>query len=73
MSNPAVCEDVKRQGLLARIGLWLKRQIVTEVPSGIARCEFECRLAKCSPERIRDCKNRIAYAEMASSEKDADP
>ena len=72
MENPPVCKEVQTLGWLGRLRVWFKRQVVTDVPSGIARCEFECRLAECSSERISNCKNRIAYADMLSSEEKAD-
>lgn len=72
MAKAAVCEEIKKKGVFARMRVWLVRQFITEVPSDIARCEFECRIAKCSPERISACENRIEYARLDAAHRNAD-
>ena len=64
MGGAAACEEVKSRGILGRLKLWVARNIVAEVPSDIARCEFECRVADCPPEKILACQRRIDYERM---------
>ena len=60
----ASCEQVRSTGVLGKLKLWVARNIVADVPTEIARCEFECRVAHCPPDKIQACQRRIDYARM---------
>jgi len=39
---------------------WLRNQIVAEVPTDLAVCEFECRKTKCFPDQWVCCERRLS-------------
>ena len=41
--------------------LWLKNQIVADVPPEVALCEFDCRKTECQFGEWVNCKNRLSY------------
>ncbi len=53
---------VQLRSSLSRLGHWVQQQIVTEVPSDIAFCEFDCRQTACSSEEWATCQRRISQA-----------
>jgi hypothetical protein len=46
---------------------WLRRHIVAEVPLEIAYCEFGCRKQECKFEQWSNCRNRLAYLDLAAA------
>lgn len=49
-------------GMLARIRLWLRSEIIAEVPPEIAACEFQCRVHQCMRDQWETCENRLRVA-----------
>ena len=41
---------------------WMREQVVTDVPAGLAPCEFDCRQTTCSSEGWTTCQCRISRA-----------
>jgi len=41
--------------------LWLKGQIVRDVPPKDALCEFDCRKTQCRFDEWAHCENRLSY------------
>lgn len=46
----------------SRFWLWLKSQIVREVPPEDALCEFDCRKEQCLREEWSNCDRRLSHA-----------
>ena len=51
----------------------LRHSIAQEVPDRVAKCEFDCERADCSPAEIRDCERRTDYALSAELARDGSP
>jgi hypothetical protein len=45
-----------------RLWRWLKRQIVEDVPSDIAVCEYDCRKEQCLQSEWETCERRLSAA-----------
>ncbi|WP_139556904.1 hypothetical protein [Methylotetracoccus oryzae] len=48
---------------LKRAWLRLTQSIAQDVPDRVAKCEFDCHRTDCEPSAIRDCEQRVDYAE----------
>ena len=44
--------------------IWLKRQIIADVPTEDAICEFDCRKSECRFDDWARCKNRLDYLKL---------
>ncbi|MBZ0248028.1 MAG: hypothetical protein K8F93_00070 [Burkholderiales bacterium] len=55
-------QDEGKGGFMSRIRLWLRGEIVDQVPSDIAACEFHCRVDECLHDKWETCENRLRAA-----------
>jgi hypothetical protein len=55
-------EELRREAAKANLRLrhWITDQIIQDVPSDIAVCEFDCRKGRCTSGDWDACKNRSA-------------
>jgi len=44
-----------------KLGLWLKKPMISDVPPDFAFCEFGCRKTQCRFDEWSHCKNRLSY------------
>jgi hypothetical protein len=54
-----------RNGIVARIRLWLRGEVVDDVPPELAACEFQCRVHECLHDKWESCENRLRAARDA--------
>lgn len=68
-------EPLKRDRLIRRLWLWIRNQVVQEVPEDCALCEFDCRKGQCTMEEWATCERRLkrAAGELMPSPKKASP
>jgi hypothetical protein len=59
--------------LLARLGKWLRLQVVREVPEDIATCEFDCTKPECTQGEWESCPRRLARTILERDEAKASP
>lgn len=52
-------------GFISRIRLWLRGEIVEDVPPELAACEFQCRVDECLHDKWENCENRLRAARRA--------
>lgn len=52
-------------GIVARIRLWLRGEVVDDVPPDLAACEFQCRVDECLHDKWESCENRLRAARDA--------
>jgi hypothetical protein len=57
--------------VVGKLRLWLKDQIVADVPPEDACCEFDCRKTQCQLGEWANCKNRLSNL-AALTAKDSD-
>jgi len=50
------------RGVLSRIRLWLRGEVVDDVPPELAACEFQCRAQECLHDKWETCENRLRTA-----------
>jgi hypothetical protein len=48
-------------GLNRRLWNWTTRGWVAEVPEGIACCEFDCRVSRCTQGQWKTCAHRLRH------------
>ena len=48
-----------QKGILKRFRDWIKRQLIEDVPTGIAFCEFDCRKGQCRSGEWDTCIRRL--------------
>jgi hypothetical protein len=53
--------------IFGKLSLWLKGQIVSDVPPEDALCEFDCRKRNCQFGDWSNCANRLSYLALESS------
>lgn len=51
-----------RKGIVAKIRLWLRGEVVEDVPPELAACEFHCRVHECLHDHWETCENRLRGA-----------
>lgn len=51
-----------KAGIMARIRLWVRTEVISEVPPELAACEFHCREHQCLQEKWENCENRLRVA-----------
>jgi hypothetical protein len=49
---------------VGKLRLWLKGQIVGDVPPELSLCEFDCRKTECLLDEWEHCQNRLSYLAM---------
>lgn len=52
--------------LISRLRGWVGPELVSDVPSDLAACEFECKRPECSDEKFIGCERRRLAAAMAT-------
>jgi hypothetical protein len=45
---------------ISQLGVWLKRELLADVPEEPAVCEFECRRIDCRYKEHLDCRRRVS-------------
>jgi hypothetical protein len=53
---------MSNRGILQKWGIWLKDQLIGDVPPDDEFCEFECDKTQCSSLCWENCERRLAYA-----------
>jgi hypothetical protein len=53
--------------IFGKLRLWLKGQIVGDVPPELGLCEFDCRKRECLLHEWEDCKNRLSYLALPAN------
>lgn len=54
--------EAQPNGMMARLWLWLKDQMVKDVPPETALCEFDCRKPQCLEGEWGGCERRLSQA-----------
>jgi hypothetical protein len=47
--------------------IWLKDQLIADVPPEDAFCEFDCEKSECEFDHWNNCKRRLAYLELVKA------
>jgi hypothetical protein len=56
--------------ILKKWRIWLKGQLIRDVPPEDAFCEFECKESECQLGHWKTCKRRLAYLELDKAHSD---
>jgi hypothetical protein len=59
--------------IFGKLRLWLKSQIVSDVPPELALCEFGCRKTQCRFDEWAHCEKRLSYLAGKAHSGDASP
>jgi hypothetical protein len=44
---------------ILRFWRWIKVQVIQEVPSENAVCEYDCKILECAEDKWENCENRL--------------
>src|ERR1043165_1723058 len=59
-------KHMSSRSTLQKWRIWLKNQIVGDVPPEIGLCEFECDKTQCSSDDWEHCERRLAYLSISA-------